>query len=40
MYLSDCTRLQRLLCAVGGHQVIDDHCGKPEHRYCMYDCGA
>lgn len=23
-----------LICEVLPHNVIDDHCGKPEHRFC------
>lgn len=25
-------------CREIGHSIIDDHCGKPEHRYC-WRCG-
>lgn len=25
-----------LLCKVYGHDVADDHCGKPEHRMCPW----
>lgn len=25
----------RRTCRVFGHDVIDDHCGRPEHRYCQ-----
>ncbi len=28
--------LHRFLCSVLGHEVIDDHCGKPAHRFCVY----
>lgn len=24
------------VCLIYGHAVIDDQCGKPEHRYCAY----
>lgn len=24
------------LCRGAGHEVEDDMCGKPEHRYCLY----
>lgn len=24
------------LCAEFGHEIEDDHCGIPEHRYCVY----
>jgi hypothetical protein len=24
-----------VVCAEYGHCVEDDHCGKPEHRYCL-----
>jgi hypothetical protein len=24
-----------IICLFCGHYVIDDHCMKPEHRYCM-----
>lgn len=27
-----------IICLFWGHYVIDDHCGKPEHRYCLC-CG-
>jgi hypothetical protein len=23
-------------CGALGHDMIDDQCGKPEHRYCVY----
>jgi hypothetical protein len=22
-------------CIFAGHYIMDDHCGKPEHRYCL-----
>lgn len=28
--------VQRSLCWVLGHEVEDDHCGKPEHRHCVF----
>lgn len=30
---------QHLFCALFGHYVIGDQCGKPEHDYC-YLCGT
>lgn len=27
-----------ILCAKYGHDIVDDHCGRPEHRYCV-QCG-
>lgn len=24
------------LCTYYGHEIVDDQCGLPEHRYCMY----
>ena len=24
------------LCKELGHKMIDDQCGRPEHRYCVY----
>jgi hypothetical protein len=30
--------VDEVLCRLYGHEVIDDQCGKPEHRYCMW-CG-
>lgn len=30
--------LNTALCDLYGHEIIDDHCGKPEHRYCAW-CG-
>lgn len=24
------------MCAIYGHEIIDDQCGIPEHRYCAY----
>lgn len=24
------------LCGRSGHRPVDDHCGKPEHRSCLY----
>ena len=30
-------RVQRLLCVLRRkHYLVDDHCGRPEHRYCLY----
>lgn len=26
----------RLLCKMFGHVSILDHCGRPEHAYCLY----
>jgi hypothetical protein len=28
----------RAYCRVRGHRPSDDHCGRPEHRYCAV-CG-
>ncbi len=25
-----------ILCKLLGHHIIDDHCGQPEHRYCLW----
>ena len=25
-----------LLCSRYGHEIDDDHCGMPEHRYCLW----
>lgn len=25
-----------ILCRTYGHEIIDDHCMKPEHRFCVY----
>lgn len=25
-----------ILCAEYGHDIENDHCGKPEHRYCVH----
>lgn len=30
-------RVMRVLCSLGGHQVVDDQCRMPAHRYCI-DC--
>jgi hypothetical protein len=27
-----------ILCRTYGHDIIDDQCGIPEHRFCIY-CG-
>lgn len=27
-----------VLCGHYGHEIVDDQCNKPEHRYCAY-CG-
>lgn len=27
------------ICAVAGHEAVQDHCGKPEHDLCGW-CGA
>ena len=27
-----------ILCRTYGHEIIDDQCGIPAHRYCIY-CG-
>lgn len=33
--------LQKLLCRVTDHYVMDDQCGIPAHRYCLYcECGT
>lgn len=29
--------IQKILCEEGGHNVMDDQCGIPAHRYCL-DC--
>lgn len=29
------TIVQGYVCGVVGHIFADDHCGKPEHRYCV-----
>jgi hypothetical protein len=29
-------KLHKALCGKYGHYVIDDHCGRPEHRHCFY----
>ena len=31
--------VRALICELKGHQVIDDQCNKPEHRYCLI-CGS
>jgi hypothetical protein len=31
--------VRALICELKGHQVIDDQCGKPEHRFCTV-CGV
>lgn len=28
--------IMEALCSVVGHYVMDDQCGRPEHRYCLY----
>lgn len=28
-----------VVCAHYGHWVEDDHCGKPDHRYCIWCSG-
>lgn len=28
--------IQKKICEKYGHSVTDDHCGRPEHRYCLY----
>jgi len=28
--------IQSGLCWLLGHNIIEDHCGKPEHDYCLY----
>lgn len=30
--------VDEILCRAYGHEIVDDHCGKPEHRYCPW-CG-
>lgn len=33
----DCVNKElKKLCEKQGHYVISDHCGKPEHNFCMY----
>jgi hypothetical protein len=32
-YLSD---LMEERCETEGHEFIPDHCGRPEHNFCMY----
>jgi hypothetical protein len=27
-----------IFCNAYGHDIVDDHCGIPAHRYCIY-CG-
>jgi LmbE family N-acetylglucosaminyl deacetylase len=27
--------VRALICEVQGHTVIDDQCGRPDHRYCV-----
>lgn len=29
------TVVDSTLCFFGGHEVIDDGCGRPEHRFCL-----
>lgn len=31
--------VRALICELKGHQVTDDQCGIPEHRYCLV-CGV
>jgi hypothetical protein len=28
--------LNTVLCDIYGHEIIDDQCGIPEHRYCAW----
>jgi hypothetical protein len=28
--------VQNIFCAHYGHQIEDDQCGKPEHRFCIW----
>ena len=28
--------VDNVLCAYFGHEIIDDHCGLPEHRHCLF----
>jgi len=28
--------VNELLCEHYGHEIIDDQCGRPEHRYCVW----
>jgi hypothetical protein len=28
------------LCGVAGHRIIDDQCGLPEHRFCVFCRGV
>jgi hypothetical protein len=30
--------VDEVLCRLYGHEIIDDQCGKPEHRFCAW-CG-
>jgi hypothetical protein len=32
------TAVKDILCAEYGHDIVDDQCGIPEHRFCAW-CG-